>query len=206
MVKARHNALVIKLVGAFLFALMKVVFRKITIKGDFEDRKQALLLIGNHFSWWDGFIGLYLSKKVLKRKLYVMMLEEQLQNRKVLNLMGAFSIKKNSRSAIVSLDYASELLCGKENALLLFPQGKFQPMSQYPLTFENGWTRIISKAQCGFQIIFMVCLADFFSHPRPELTIFFKEFTLANPRDLTIFEKAYNEFLHECIQQQKEIA
>jgi hypothetical protein len=75
---------------------------------DLSDK--PLLIIANHFSWWDGFFILWLNNRFFKNQFHVMMLEDQLRENMILNKIGAFSIKKNSRDMVESLNYARGIL------------------------------------------------------------------------------------------------
>ncbi len=78
------------------------------------------------------FIAQRVNNLVFKRKMHVMMLEEELHKRSFLRKLGAFSIRKNSLSALHSLKYATKILSKPKNLLLLFPQGSFQSAHRYP--------------------------------------------------------------------------
>jgi 1-acyl-sn-glycerol-3-phosphate acyltransferase len=41
--------------------------------------ESSLLVTPNHFSWWDGFFIDFVSRKLLKKNFYVIMLDEQLK-------------------------------------------------------------------------------------------------------------------------------
>lgn len=202
MIKAAHNRFYQLFFGFFIRLLMRIQFRKVSIHGSVKAEGKSLLVIGNHFSWWDGFFALVVREKVFGRKLHVMILEEELSKRPFLARIGAFSIKKNSRRAIESLNYAAELLNDPANMVLLFPQGRFQSHHQHPLSFEKGWLRIPQKAKGPFQVVFMAYLTDYFAHPRPELSIYLANFVPPENFENKDFEDAYNAFLHHCIQQQ----
>ncbi len=175
MIKAAHNRLYETFLGAYLHVHMRFAFSRIRINADYSDHGGSLLLIGNHFSWWDGFIARHVNNKLLQKKLHLMMDEDQLAKRKFLSKLGAFSIRRASRSAIESLDYASEILQDPHNLLVLYPQGRFQSLHQQPLSFEKGWFRIIKKAPHHMQIVFMAVLVDYFASPRPSLTIYLQD-------------------------------
>ena len=172
MIKAAHHPFHENFFGAYLWMHMRLAFRHIRIHNNFTDNGNPTLLIGNHFSWWDGFIARHVNIKVLKRKLHLMMDEEQLAKRMFLRRLGAFGIKKNNRSAIESIHYASSILNDPGNLLVLFPQGRFQSLHQQPLSFEKGWFRIIQEAPPDIQIVFLAALTDYFSSPRPGLDIY----------------------------------
>ncbi|MEE4177659.1 MAG: lysophospholipid acyltransferase family protein [Bacteroides sp.] len=202
MIKASHHPFYLAFFGTFIRLFLRLQFRKVSVHGSIDAPGKSLLVIGNHFSWWDGFFPLYVRKKVFKRKLHVMILEEQLSQRLFLARMGAFSIKKGSRSAIESLNYASSLLGEPENMVLLFPQGRFQSHHQHPLSFEHGWLRIPKNVKGPFQMVFMAYLTDYFDHPRPELNLYLEDYTLPEDLNPQIIENDYNTFLKHCIEQQ----
>lgn len=204
MIPAKHHPLLLSLFRPYIFWRMRRRFRPLRIQGRWLDRGGPVLLIGNHFSWWDGFFGLYLNQRIFKRKLHVMMLEEQLKNRMFLSRLGAFSIKKNARSALESLYYARALLDHRENLLLLFPQGRFESQHRFPLRFEKGWFRILHQPPKDLQVVFMACLPDYFEQPRPSLDIYI---TQAPPPALSGHEAlagAYNDFLLDAIEKQQQ--
>ncbi len=221
MIKAAHNSFYEVFFGLYLRAHMQLVFKDVRIHNDFHDRGGSILFIGNHFSWWDGFIARHVNKQVLGRKLHLMMDEDQLSKRRFLSKLGAFSIRKNSRSAVESINYAVDVLKDPNNLLILFPQGRFESMHKHPVTFENGWFRILQKAPTHCQTVFVGALVDFFASPKPRLDIYIQNATSTDnllqqkqkgkytPTDQNIFasakeaENAFNEFMNRMIEKQK---
>ena len=43
------------------------------------DSEKSLIVLPNHFSWWDGFLIDYVNRKLFGRKFHILMLEEQLK-------------------------------------------------------------------------------------------------------------------------------
>jgi len=178
-------------------------FRKLNFYGTFQDQGLPVLLIGNHFSWWDGFIANLINSRIFHRKFHVMMLEEQLSNRMFLNKAGAYSIRRGSRSVVESIQYTIDLLSREENMVVLYPQGEFESIYRQPVRFEKGLSTIASRVKNKFQLVFYAALVDYFSHRKPALAIYLHEV----PQDIALnaegLESAYNEFLSECILKQK---
>ncbi len=203
MIKARHHKGYNAFFRVYVKTMLRFHFRDIHIHGDFHDEGRPVLLLGNHFSWWDGFFVFYLNDKVFKKTPYVMMLEEQLARRKFLSRIGAFSIKRGSRTSLESLQYAANLLNDKSSLLLIFPQGKISSLYRYPLAFEKGWSRITGMIEKRPQIVFMANLIGYFSHPRPCLNMYIQTFQ-GGGRDLhtDFLEGQYNRFLKASMQQQ----
>lgn len=178
-----------------------MLFHEHRISGDTSMPTGSVLMIGNHISWWDGFWAKRVNHRILKRRLHVMMLEEQLRGRLFLSRMGAFSIRKNHRDAINSLEYAANLLSNPQNMVVLFPQGRFQSLHQHPVSFEKGWFRILQKAPENTQLLFMANMIDYFDHPKPTLTTRLK-LVKSSFENATQVEDAYNDFLTVAINAQ----
>jgi 1-acyl-sn-glycerol-3-phosphate acyltransferase len=204
MIKANHSFW-----GKLFFSIysrvkLKKQFQKIHFKGEFEDRGLPVLILSNHFSWWDGFIQLQLNERFLKRRFHVIMLEEQLEKFMILNKAGAYSVQKSSRKIIESLQYTINLLSDNNNVVLLFPQGEIQSLYTQDFKFESGLEYILKNKQKDFQFIFNVNLVDYFSEKKPTLSVYFKNYDPQHPMNLQIIEHAFNGFANECKLQQKE--
>ena len=171
MITARHHSLYARVFDWIRKGLLNRHFRSIHIESKLKEQDGPVLLNANHFSWWDGFIVRYAVPKTLKKKVFVMMLEEELSKRPFLRKVGAFSIKRNSRSAAESIQYARQILENPNHLLLIFPQGQFQSSHQYPLDFEEGWFRILQGAPENTRLVFLAALTDYFANRRPGLYI-----------------------------------
>lgn len=204
MIKANRTYFGVRFFDLYTKIQLKRYFRKVSINGDFEDNGRPVLLIANHFSWWDGFIQLWLNKKVFKRKFHVIMLEEQLRKFMILNKAGAFSIKKNSRDIVESLAYTNDLLKQKENMLLIFPQGEIQTLYTHDFVFEKGVEYILKKLDEEVQVIFNVNLVDYFSFKKPSLNIYFRQYMPADKIDIKTIQQDFTYFAHQCIKNQTE--
>jgi len=180
---------------------LKRNFHNVEFKCSADTASRPVLLIGNHFSWWDGFIAYRLNDICLRKKFHIMMLEEQLETRMFLNKAGAFSIKRGSRSVVESLQYASALLHDDENMVVVFPQGTITSIHRRPVRFERGTERIIAGASDNLMILFYVALPDWFSEKKPGLKVRVIEYS-SKERSVTDLEDAYNMFLDECIASQ----
>jgi hypothetical protein len=164
--------------------------------------QKSVLLIGNHFSWWDGFIGNYLCYKYYKKKFHVMMLREQLAKRMFLNKAGAFSVEKSSRSAVESILYSAEILSRKNNVLMMFPQGSIESLYHRDFQFAKGIERILEKCNPKPEIVFNINLVDYFSRPSP--TLFIRTRCYRGGHSLKEIEQAFNQYHAECMAMQHE--
>ena len=160
-------------------------------------------MIGNHFGLWDGFIANLLNIRFLHRRIHVMMLEEQLQNRMFLNKAGAYSINPGSRSVVESLEYTADLLEDAKNLVVLYPQGEFQSVHDRIIRFQPGIMKVISRLKHPVQVVFYAALVDYFSHRKPVLTLYFADLPVPVPTSIQALEDAYNEFYDKARMQQK---
>lgn len=183
--------------------MIRFHFHRVIIKGDFNDTDLPVLLIGNHFSWWDGFIANFLNNKIFHRKFHIMMLEEQLGRRMFLNKAGAFSVKRGNRSVIESMQYTRDLLKGKGNLVVLYPQGEFESIYRTTVRFEKGMSTIVTGLKNKLHVVFYAALVDYFAHRKPALTIYLREIPQEMALNPERMEISYNTFLTECIMQQK---
>lgn len=196
--RAKHNFFVYSFFKLYTVVKIRTNFKKIHITGSLEDKQLPILIISNHFSWWDGFWAEYLNLKLFRRKFfYFMMLEEQLEKNRFLNYTGGFSIKKKARSIIESLDYTAGLLTDYRNYVLVFPQGEIHSLYNDKIHFDKGLEFILKKLTGKIHFIFLVSLIDFFSDQKPSLYMYFREY---NEEDMTIHavEKEYSGFYSRC--------
>jgi 1-acyl-sn-glycerol-3-phosphate acyltransferase len=204
-IKARHHWFYYPFFKYYSRWMPRKDFKKITIRRQVEDRGLPLLMIGNHTSWWDGFIGQYINLEMFDRKVYIMMLEEQLRRRMFLNKTGAYSIRKGHRSMLESLQYTVEILSDDRNMAILFPQGRIHSMTDLPVKFEPGWHRIFTLLHQPIQVIFFITLFDFFSHRRPELDIYLYDYDYLG-KSLEEMNRDFNRCQETSIEIQKQLA
>lgn len=173
-------------------------FHNVCLRGDFTDRDLPVLLISNHISWWDGFWAMYLNLKVFRRRFYFMMLEDQLKKNRFFFKTGGYPVKKGSKSIIKALNYTTTLLNDKSNIVLIFPQGEIRSQHDRAIRFEKGLEYILRKTAKQIHIVFLVCLTDYFSSPKPGLYLYYMEYTGADISKIDI-EREYNIFHASCI-------
>ncbi len=202
MKKAGHRKLFVRLFSFLSRRGLKKHFRNIAITCNADTRGRPVLLIGNRFGWWDPFIAYRLNDLLFHKKFHIMVLEEQLAARPVMNKAGAFPIKRASRTAIDTLKYASGLLHETNNLVALFPQVALTSIHRRPVRFERGVERIIAGASDRLAILFYVALPDWFTGKKPDLSIRIIEYT-SRERSITDLEDTYNMFLDECIVSQR---
>jgi len=135
---------------------------------------KSILLIANHFSFWDSLILFIVCRKLLEKNFYVMAREDTTVKFQYVKYGGAFSINKQSRDMLQSLDYAAELLNDPQNLVLIFPQGKLYSNFVNTVQFEKGITRIMEKADGKFQLLFAATFVQYLKHKKPTATVYLK--------------------------------
>lgn len=156
------------------------------------DNKRAILLVANHFSFWDGLILYCINDKLLKKKYHVMVEKETVHMLHYLKFVGAFSITKRSRDVIESLNYAAELLNDPQNLVLIFPQGKLFSNYVDDVRFDKGVFRIMQKAQINFQLVFASTFIQYFKHKKPTATVYLKS-NIEKYTNITELKVAYQQ-------------
>lgn len=174
MISNKKNFFLNRIVHYYIKWAVGKTFHELLFNDVVVDQNRSVLLIGNHFSFWDGLILYCINDKLLKKKLHVMILEETAREERFLKYVGAFSVKKDSKSIVQSLDYAAELLADPANLVLMFPQGKLYANFVTNINFEKGVMRIIEKAAGNFQIIFASTFIQYFKHKKPTATVYLK--------------------------------
>lgn len=139
------------------------------------DKNRSVLLIANHFSFWDALILFCVNDVLFRKKFHVMILESTSKREKFLKYGGAFSVNKSSRDLVQSLDYATDLLKDPGNLVLMFPQGKLYSNFVEHIHFEKGVHRIIKTLPASaFQTIFAATFVQYFKHKKPTATVYLK--------------------------------
>lgn len=205
MMKAKHTLFYVWVSKVYSSFFLKLAFRKIKFIGDavtHEDK--PVLMIANHFSWWDGFIQIRLNLKVFKKRFHFMMLEEELIKAKTLQKIGACSISKGSRGIIETLQHLITIIQNPDNLYLFFPQGEIQSLYTYPFEFEKGALNyILRRTNRNFQFVLNVNLIDYSSFKRPTLNVYYKAYDVKSDTTADDIEQAYNSFAHECMTKQR---
>ncbi len=199
MIRANHNKYWVKFSHYYTKFLIWFFFRNVRYIGEYEEKNLPILIIGNHFSWFDGFIQILLNLEVFKRRFNFMMLENELKKNMVLTKIGASSISKGKRSSLESLDYAVEMLQDKDNMFLFFPQGKIKSVYTRTFVFEKGLlTHILKNMKNEYQLVFNVNLIDYGAWRKPEISAYYETQIINENTNADDIEKEFNRFANEC--------
>jgi len=144
------------------------------------DTSIPVIFYGNHAYWWDGFWSQLCTELYFRQNLYIIIEYPQLLKHQFFTRLGAFSIdRSNARSAIATLDYASERLLSpsdKQNALWIFPQGKIEHVDKRPIQFFRGTAgiadRVLKKSE-SLYLVSVVSRIEYLEDQKPELFLSF---------------------------------
>lgn len=141
MIKADHNRAARFVFDIYLNRLLRKNFSRFYLVNSFPEipAGAGLAITPNHISWWDGFFIGYVTGTFLKRKFYVMMLEEQLRKYGFFRKLGAYSIEQgNPGQLLQSAAYTKSILGDESSFTVIFPQGKIEPFEKRPIELKNG--------------------------------------------------------------------
>ena len=202
MIKAQHQFFLYHFFKFYGLWKIRRHFDHVEIDGTYIETGTPLVIIANQISWWDGFWVVYFRQKVVQKKFYFMMLEEELKKNIFLKYAGGYSINKRSRSIVETLNYTEEILQKSDSMVLMFPQGRIESIYNETFQFEKGISTILKKSP-ACRIIMIANFVDYFSNVKPTLYINFKELVLENqdPKEL---EEAYTQFYQEKLTIQKQ--
>lgn len=156
MIKADHTKWAELIFYPYLKRLFNKSFRDFRIINELPktDSTKSLLITPNHFSWWDGFFVYWLNKKTLNKKLFMMMLEEQLKRYWFFQKLGCYSIDLNdNRKMITSLKYTIKLLSSPDNLIAIYPQGEIQPYDEKNIKLKSGIEFLAKNSKIDFHVL-----------------------------------------------------
>jgi hypothetical protein len=174
MVYPKKNKLIQWFMHRYAKRLVGKTFHELIFNDIEIDKNKSVLLLANHFSFWDALILHCINDKLFKKTFYVMVNEETTYKLNFLRYGGAFSINKNSRKMIESLDYAASLLNNPGNLVLLFPQGKLFSNFVEDVHFEKGILKVIKQAEGEFQLVFASTFIQYYKHKKQSINVYLK--------------------------------
>ncbi|SKB62324.1 1-acyl-sn-glycerol-3-phosphate acyltransferase [Daejeonella lutea] len=202
MLEPRRNSFIHAFFSWYISRIISTDFHKLAFNEVQFDRDKSILLLANHYSWWDGFLLFHINKVYFRKKFHVMITEENYENVWFLKYLGSFSVKKNSRSIIETLEYAGRLLDDSENLVLIFPQGKLFSNHIDEIQFQKGLMSMINISKRKFQYMFAAAFADYFEHRKPSITCYLNAWEGAEFTSLQLIKSAYNKHYEASRQKQ----
>lgn len=201
----RRNRLVYAFFSWYIGRIIRSDFQQFKYNPIALDRDRAILLLANHFSWWDGFFLLYLNQIFLRKKFHIMVTEENYRSVWFLKYLGAFSVKKKSRSAIETLEYAGTLLNDPENLVVIFPQGKLYSGHTEEVLFEKGLINLVNSSAKRFQYLFVAIFTDYFQFRKPSVQCYMQSWEGAEFTSLQLIKSEFNKHYDASRKQQNSV-
>lgn len=167
---------------------------------------EAILLMANHFSWWDGFMLFQLNKRTFKKQFHVLVSGEDYVQLKYLKYFGAFAPEDKAKDLITTLQYAGTLLDDPRNLVLIFPQGRMRSSYMKRISFEKGVLQVINASQKKFQIVFSVILTDYFDAQKPAAEAYLTNWEVEEYISLQLLKSEYNKHYDNAILKQSQKA
>lgn len=203
MIKATHIPFFVRFFNRYIPRQINRHFHQVVVYGDVDvQNDKSIVLLGNHISWWDGFFAVYLNINYFHKQFHVMMLEEQLLQHKIFAKAGAFSIRKNSKSIIDSIQYSRDLLHDPQNLIVLFPQGIIHSMYENSISFEKGITKIL-RGKDDVSVYLFAAFIDYLENKKPTLYLYVEKNKTAASLNHSLLENAYIHFYTACYENQK---
>jgi 1-acyl-sn-glycerol-3-phosphate acyltransferase len=156
LIKANHKKWALFVFDVYLKRLLKKSFSDFRLINELPqfDKTINLIITANHFSWWDGFFVYWFNKHFINKKLFVLMLEQQLLRYRFFKKLGCYSINlKNAYSTITSLRYTLDVISDSNNIVAIYPQGEIQPYEQRPIIVKDGISFLSNKTKKDFFIL-----------------------------------------------------
>ncbi len=165
---------ILEFLAAIFKWFMKRRFNKLVISSIPVKENHSYLLLLNHFSFWDGFLAIYLSI-MLKRKehnltgIHFMSLKKQMEKNPWLKYIGCFSVDPGKSSVKETLDFAAEILNKPGNLLVLYPQGNLESIHVRDIILQDGINQIVPKIKGNCQIAWSSNLIEYFESLKPSV-------------------------------------
>ncbi|TDG37927.1 glycerol acyltransferase [Pedobacter changchengzhani] len=165
----------------------------------------SILILANHFSWWDGFFIFYINKKLFKKNFHVLVNEENFKKVGFLKYVGAFAAEHKGKDIIDMLSYAGKLLDDANNLVLVFPQGKLYSNHVKGITFEKGVMQMIKASTKKIDIIFSTTLIDYFAKRKPTANTYLQKWETEEYVSLQLLKSAYNKHYEQAVSKQTKL-
>jgi 1-acyl-sn-glycerol-3-phosphate acyltransferase len=194
MIKANHQKWAEFIFSFYLKKIMRKNFSNFWLcnEAPVVPDNVGLVITPNHFSWWDGFLIERIRKKFFpKRKMYILMLEEQLKRYWFFNKLGAFSINlKNPRSINETINYTKEII-SPDSLVVFYPQGKIEFFDKVP-NLKKGLTKFVDNLKLKTVLLPIAFKFQFGEAKHPEIYCRFGE-----PLESQIVKQDFSSFYFE---------
>ncbi len=203
--QSRKNSIIHQIFSWYIDYMLKRGFFSYSHSDVDLKREEAILLLANHFSWWDGFFMFQLNKRLFKRQFHVLVTEEDYRKHWFLKYLGAFAPGPAGKDVVETLLYAGGLLDDPLNLVLVFPQGKLYSSYVGKIAFEKGLLQLINASGKKFQIIFSATLSDYFDRKKPQVNSYLSNWQAEEYVSLQLLKSEYNKHYEQALKTQAKI-
>lgn len=204
--KPKENRLIFKFFSWYIGYIIGKDFSSFNFNKVDVESDNSILLLANHFSWWDGFLMFHVNKIVFKKKFHVLVNEENYLQVKFLKYLGAFASKTKGKDILETLDFASSLLDNPDNLVLFFPQGKLESNHVKTVSFEKGVGRLLKNGKNNVTVVFAATLIDYFENRKPTASTYLMVHNPPVYQSLQVLKGAYNQHYQSALIKQMEKA
>nr|WP_199158452.1 1-acyl-sn-glycerol-3-phosphate acyltransferase [Pedobacter sp. ASV2] len=201
----RKNTIIYNFFSWYIQYIIKKDFSSFNFDHPVFKKDDSILLLANHFSWWDGFFIFYINKKIFKKQFHVLVNAENYKKVSFLKYLGAFAAETKGKDVLETLNYAGNLLDNPENLVLVFPQGKLHSNHLKSISFEKGVMQMINASQKKINIIFAATFIDYFSKRKPTATTYVQHWESEEYISLQLLKSAYNKHYEHSVVKQTQI-
>ncbi|PWS30782.1 1-acyl-sn-glycerol-3-phosphate acyltransferase [Pedobacter paludis] len=205
MYQPRKNTIIYNFFSWYIQYIIKKDFSlfsydKIELKED-----SSILVLANHFSWWDGFFLFYINKKVFKKTFHVLVNADNYKKVFFLKYLGAFAAENKGKDVLDTLNYAGNLLNDSQNLVLVFPQGKLYSNHVKSINFEKGVMQMINSSQKKINIVFSSTFIDYFGKRKASAYTYLQNWETEEYVSLQLLKSAYNKHYENSVIKQSHI-
>ncbi|HKG05132.1 MAG TPA: 1-acyl-sn-glycerol-3-phosphate acyltransferase [Pedobacter sp.] len=205
MYQSRKSHFVAQLFSWYVSCILKKDFathhyNKIEVRPD-----EAILILANHFSWWDGFLIFQINRLIFKKRFNVLVGYGDYNEHWYLKYLGAFAAEDNKKDVLETLVYAGSLLDDPDNLVLIFPQGRTYTSHVSSIHFEKGVMQIINSSKKKLQIIFAVNLTDYFGRRKPTVNTYLSNWDAEEYMSLQLLKSEYNKHYDHALKNQNKV-
>ncbi|MFC4211559.1 1-acyl-sn-glycerol-3-phosphate acyltransferase [Pedobacter lithocola] len=165
----------------------------------------SVLILANHFSWWDGFLIFYINKKIFKKNFHVLVNAENYNKVGFLKYLGAFAPENSGKDILETLNYAGKLLDNTDNLVLVFPQGKLYSNHLKSINFQKGVMQMINSSQKKLNIVFAATFVDYFSKRKASAYTYLQNWENEEYTSLQLLKSEYNKHYDNAVVKQTQI-
>ncbi|KQR72539.1 lysophospholipid acyltransferase family protein [Pedobacter sp. Leaf176] len=201
----RKNVIIYKFFSWYIQFIVDKHFAAVNFDNIEPKKDSSVLVLANHFSWWDGFLIFYINKKVFKKQFHVLVNAENYRKLSFLKYLGAFAAKHSGKDVLETLNYAGNLLDNPDNLVLVFPQGKLHSNHLKNITFEKGVMQMINASQKRINIVFAATFIDYFSKRKASAYTYLQNWENEEYISLQLLKSAYNKHYDNSVVKQTQI-